>query len=343
MEIINYDNRLPALLSGKGLFDNEPFTLIDVGCSGGLDKVWERFEDDLVAHGFDVQIDEVDRLNANETRPDVRYHAEMIGLPEDHPFMIRKAENDRQTSPYFSYFDRSSAMWVNHNVSSSRYFNAVSGCRIATEKISIADFVIDAGLPRLDFIKIDTDGADLEAAVSAEPIMRTHDVLGVLIEVPLYGGYMDTENSFHAIDVFLRRQGYLPFNMHFHKYSRPELPGMFVYDIPAQTLSGEVMWGDIVYLRDPCSDYYTDVWPELTPTQGLKMLCLFNIFNLQDCAVELMLKKRTVFEEKFSVEQALDLLTPELHGEHLTYAAYVARFHNDHKQFYPRKGKNDNS
>lgn len=339
MEIINYANRLPALFTKKGLFEEEPFTLIDVGCSGGLDIVWDRFGDGLVAHGFDPKIDQVERLNECETRPKVQYHANMIGLAENHPFMIRKTENNRNTSPYFLYFDRSSAMWVNHNVKTSQFFNSGRDARLTTEKKSIAAFVFDVDLPGLDFLKIDTDGGDLEALVSAEPVLRSHEVLGVLIEVPLYGGYHDTENSIHAIDLFLRRQGYLPFSMHFHKYSRPALPGTFVYDIPAQTVNGEAMWGDMLYLRDPGSEYYTDVWPELTPMQGIKMLCLFDIFKLQDCAVELMLKERKMFDGMFSIADVLDLLTPELHGEQLTYEAYVARFHQDHRNFYPLKKK----
>ncbi len=339
MEIINYGNKLPAFFTQNNLFEKEPFTLIDVGCSGGLENVWERFGSGLIAHGFDPNIEEVTALQRKEKRPQVQYHDMMIGLDDTHPFMQRKIENDQKSSSYYQYFDRSTAMWVYYNVQTSRYASADSARTLSFQKTSIDEFVQTSGLVNIDFIKIDTDGNDLEAAVSGELTYSRNNVLGILIEVPLCGGCNNTDNTFHSIDLFFRRMGYLPFSTCFHRYSRPELPSTFVYDMPAQTLTGQSMWGDVLYLRDPASPHYTDIWPELTPMQSLKMLCLFDIFDLRDCAVELMLKKRAMFEEMFSVSQTLDLLTPDLHGERLKYDAYVARFREDHREFYPSKKK----
>lgn len=64
---------------------NEPFVLIDVGCSGGLGSSWNVFGDKLTAYAFDPAVSEIERLAREETRPDVHYVAAFIGAPADHP------------------------------------------------------------------------------------------------------------------------------------------------------------------------------------------------------------------------------------------------------------------
>jgi hypothetical protein len=64
-------------------------TLLDVGCSGGLDPAWRAFGDKLAAYGFDPAIAEIERLRAAETRPLVKYVPAFVGLPIDHPMRPR--------------------------------------------------------------------------------------------------------------------------------------------------------------------------------------------------------------------------------------------------------------
>ena len=58
---------LAMLLTEVGAFRDEPFTLIDVGCSGGLYEPAHDFMPDIRAVGFDPLISEVDRLNRTLT------------------------------------------------------------------------------------------------------------------------------------------------------------------------------------------------------------------------------------------------------------------------------------
>jgi hypothetical protein len=77
-----------ARLVGMSL-KSETFKLVDVGCAGGLPSGWRTFGDRLAAIGFDAEGPEVDRLNAAEQNPLVRYVAGFIGLPEGHPLKVR--------------------------------------------------------------------------------------------------------------------------------------------------------------------------------------------------------------------------------------------------------------
>ncbi len=46
------------------LFAENPFVLIDVGCSGGIHEGWREFEPHLTAYGFEPSTTECSRLQA---------------------------------------------------------------------------------------------------------------------------------------------------------------------------------------------------------------------------------------------------------------------------------------
>lgn len=66
-------------------FGDSRFTLLDIGCSGGIDKGWRTFGDRLTAYGFDPGQAEIARLRAAETDPNVHYINGFVGVPPGHP------------------------------------------------------------------------------------------------------------------------------------------------------------------------------------------------------------------------------------------------------------------
>lgn len=68
---------------------SESFKLVDVGCAGGLAPGWRMFGDRLAALGFDTNAEEVARLQAAETNPQVHYVAGWVGMPDGHPLKTR--------------------------------------------------------------------------------------------------------------------------------------------------------------------------------------------------------------------------------------------------------------
>jgi hypothetical protein len=56
------------------------FTLIDVGCGGGLHPVWDALGDRLTGFGFDPNIEEIQRLRLTARRS-FRYELAFVGLP----------------------------------------------------------------------------------------------------------------------------------------------------------------------------------------------------------------------------------------------------------------------
>src|SRR5437868_13568217 len=78
---VNYHPRLLERLVEAGVFREASFTLIDVGCSLGLELHWRSFGDQLRAIGVDPLVDECARLQREETNPAVKYLAAWIRQP----------------------------------------------------------------------------------------------------------------------------------------------------------------------------------------------------------------------------------------------------------------------
>jgi hypothetical protein len=83
MDLLRTDSNAARYIAGR--LAHEDCTVIDIGCSGGLDPGWRSFGERLRAVGIDASLGEVARLNAAEQNPKVRFFAGFAGLPRDHP------------------------------------------------------------------------------------------------------------------------------------------------------------------------------------------------------------------------------------------------------------------
>jgi hypothetical protein len=331
---------VPYVMRSDALHD-DPFVLLDVGCGMGLDPLWRFFEPHLVAHGFDPQIDEVERLNRVEKNPAVHYHASLVGLPQDDSFHQRRRLTGGEASYYEPARRSSGFAAVERETQRGRdslvELNSWHEHALATEKASISNFVRGEELKTVDFVKIDTDGGDFEVVLSAADVIDEAEILGFMVETPYNSAPDEQANAFHTIDLYLKNRGFLLYTMSVNRYSRSVLPARFVYRMMAQTISGQVIWGDLTYLRDGGSPNYIDVWKrELTPTKLLKLACLYELFQLPDCAIELLLLHEEGLKDSIDVRHALDLLTPPLDGQEVSYDEYVAAFEQDPYSFYPQ-------
>jgi hypothetical protein len=326
------------VVAGDALQD-DPFVLVDVGCGLGLDPAWRLFGHHLHAHAFDAQVEEIDRLRAAEENTHVRYHAALVGLPEDHPVTRRRRELAYEAT-YFEPMARTSAQAAVQHVTesgSATFYetNDWPKLELATQRLGLSDALRSEGAESIDFVKTDTDGGDLEVLLSFEDMIRSSGVLGFMVETPFTGPADPAAHTFHNVDRLLKRHGFLLCALSVNRYSRAALPAPFEYAIFAQTVTGQAMWGDLVYLREGAHPDYVQ-FGDLTPTKLLKLACLYELFEAPDCAAEILVTHRERLAPIVDVDQLLDALTPPLHDRSMTYREYLAAFEEDPAQFYPR-------
>ena len=204
------------------------------------------------------------------------------------------------------------------------------------ERITLDKFVSGKPDVNVDFIKIDTDGYDYDVLCGGDELLTKSPVLGLFVECQFHGSVHQDANLFSNIDRFLRSRGYSLFDIEVYRYSRGTLPKPFFYDITAQTLEGQVLWGDALYLRDAGDPDYEKMWEiQLSPQKLLKLACIFEIYGLEDCAAELLEGKRLELENLVDIEQCLNLLTPQLGGKKVVFQEYVRRFENNVSDWLP--------
>ena len=118
-----------------------------------------------------------------------------------------------------------------------RYFAHATALREArtVEAVALDDWAARAGVDRIDLLKLDLQGYELEALLGARRLLRA--TAAVLVEVsfvPLYAGGA----TFGDVDGFLRAHGFKLYNL---------------YHLSTKTCDGQLNGGDALYVRDPAA------------------------------------------------------------------------------------------
>lgn len=319
------------------LWGDSPFFLLDVGCSGGIDSRWGVLGTRLRAIGFDPLVAEIDRLTAINTHPGIRYEAAFVICPDYDRLFPPLLRSDYVGSRNNSSFPRVSAAAAMRRMPTSyiqEVFNAGAPIVMTERSVALDDYVAAKDYPSVDFIKVDTDGHDIEVMLGAQAMLSAGAALGLSVEVQFHGATHDYANTFANIDRLLRYHGFTLFDLPVYRYSRAELPAPFVVDLAAQTTSGQVQWGEALYFRDLGARDFGQMWPyEITPERVMKLAVLFDLFDLPDCAAELLINRGDFLAPDVRAD-LLDLLVSGTPG---SYAALVAAFEKDYTLFYPSR------
>jgi hypothetical protein len=136
----------------------------------------------------------------------------------------------------------------------------------------------------------------------------------------------------------MRDNGFALYALTSYSYSRKALPAQFLYPALYQTVSGQPVWGDMIYLRDGAAADYAKIWDgqELSAAKLLKLACLYELFQLPDCAAEILVTHREKLCAVVDPGKLLDLLTPPLGGVQRSYAEYMRLFDEHVDAFFPR-------
>jgi hypothetical protein len=342
MDYTSAFTKMTRALVERKAFAGQPFTLLDVGCSGGISPFWRVFEPSLVALGIDPVVKECERLNAKEAGSMVRYRPAFVGLSDQHPFVQKRGNNEPWGG---NPWNRLSAQFATDILKSKTreedklaLLNDWQGSGLADpkSKIGVDDLVREENLSGLDFIKVDVDGYDLDVMLSGEKSTQESPVLGYTLEVNFYGSTSDTDHTFHNTDKLMRQWGFDLFGLSMRRYSAAALPAPFEWDGPAQTLFGRPYQGDAVYLRDPMAAGTRGAaqCPPLSPQKVLKLACLFECFGLPDHAAELIKANENSLNLHCDPQALLDILAKEVDPSVSSYSAYIEKFTSDPTAYY---------
>ena len=346
MEGLRYDSQACRYIADCLMEDN--FTLIDVGCSGGIDLIWRLFGSRLTAFGFDPNISECTRLNEAETLPGVKYVCAFVGLPDNDPIVQRRrGRSPLQRSPWNRLsVARTSAIRQTHTpVQSIEQLTAENQWKEVpladpTAPVILSDFFRTHSLCDIDMIKIDVDGPDFDILQSLSESLQRSNVLALGLEVNFFGSPHDSDHTFCNTDRFMRAHGFDLFHLTVRPYSRAALPAPYLLPIPAQSQFGQPIQGDAIYARDLGDPSNSELSHRLPPAKLAKLAFIFAAMGLHDCAAELLLQHRDRLSTLLDIDRLLDLLCKEAQPNReqpLSYQDYMAAFERDDQMFYPAK------
>ena len=316
----------------------DPFMLVDVGASGGIAPWWYAFGAHLRAVGFDPLLEEMQRQQALRPHEGITYVAGAVTYhgydalfpPALRLDVVRTRNND--------WLERSScqrAMKRTQYNYTKEHFNSGMEVVHAETLYELDTYFAPAAYGTIDFLKIDTDGHDYAVLLGAEQLLQS-EVLGVLVEAHFNSSVHDYASTYSNIDRFLRARGYTLFDLEAYRYSRAALPDRFCHPLLAQTVTGQTCWGDLLYLKDYGDPLYAHKWKPTSPQKLVKLLCLFLLFGLPDCAAELLETHAHVPALAAVRPALLDQLATAAHGSPVSYRDYLAAFDTDPAAWFPR-------
>jgi hypothetical protein len=331
---------LKSVVAQGKLLAASPFTLVDVGASGGIGTYWKVFEPCLRAFGFDPLVKECGRLNREEKNPNVRYIDCFLGSKRFPELFPTDVASDPLRGWSNQPFERTSAGRV-RRLQTTSYEQSLNGndpeIIFSERRTSIDAFFRDYPNDPVDFIKVDTDGYDYEILTSSAEVITDRQVLGLFVECQFHGITHPHSNLFANVDRFMREHGFSLFDMEIYRYTRGVLPGHFQRHTPAHTDEGQVLWADVLYLRDAAAPGYSERWKmELSPEKLLKLACLFELFGMPDCAAEVLLTERNKLLQHLDISNALDLLAQDMDPKFRSYDELNRRFDQAPEAFFPR-------
>ena len=192
---INNNPRFTKYLVGEKAFQANPLTVIDVGARGGFESHWESYGDQIRIIGFEPDTEECARLNEQS---DARVSYFPVAL-DQHP---------GKRTLYITKYVASSGLYapdIRHIQRFTEEEDLTVVRTVELETVDLDSFLNQKNINEVDFIKLDTEGAELDILKGSIGLLQK-TVLGLSIEV----GFMQLHQNqplFSDVDIFLRDLG----------------------------------------------------------------------------------------------------------------------------------------
>lgn len=312
---INTSPKFTRYLVAERAFEEKPLVTVDVGARGGFEKHWAAYGDQIKLIGFEADAEECERLNQQGAGPGQRFY----------PYALHQDKGRRNF--YSTAYPSSSSFYQPDMKELQRFPDRINLTVVDTiplETIDFDSFANENNIDYVDFIKLDTESAELDILKGAADFLRK-SVTGLSIEIwfqPWHSG----QPVFSDVDSYLRGLGFRLYDLEVYRVSREALPEVTTSPIPGPSKQGQVISGEVLYLRDGTSEIEQknrpgDRWDEV---RILKLASIMELFNLPDCAIELIqaAQREGIIRDR-DTNKLIDLLVPGIRGKQVPYNAYL--------------------
>lgn len=310
---INNHPRFTHYIVASGFLKNDPLAVIDAGARNGFEKHWDLYEDQVNLIGLELDHEECKKLNASTKGDNKKYYP--VALSD------RKGIRKFFIQPHLA----SSSFYKSDKLFVERFpgWTPLIPHKLLRVRTSDLDsFVRDNKIKDLDFMKFDIEGAELDVFKGGKKTLK--NCLGLSTEAVFYPWRKEMP-TFSELDIFLRSIGFVLFDLPVFRWEKKTTsPLMFTDRVLGPTDRGQAVWTQAIYLKDPAAELKRGLINNWPVTRILKLASIMELYNLEDCAIELI---QTAAEhgllKDYDVSLLVDLITPPLNGRTISYVEYV--------------------
>ena len=254
---------------------NNKIVIVDVGCRWGFADKFTNNPNDFMIFGFDPDHEECERLNNS-------YNSNYISVI---PMGLSSTSGEKVL--YLTKEPACSSLYKPDPYLTSNY--PAFHCEIEMGKTVVETTTLDqwvnaAELNYIDYLKIDTQGSELDILKGGEKILKTVRAIELEVEFnPMYIG----QCLFHEVDEFLRRHGFMLWKFtEVTHYSKNKNAGHPIHTCDVRydefhtekhkVYSGQIFWANAHYVRSDVTSLSVSV------DQRQKDILLFKSIGMPD-------------------------------------------------------------
>ena len=221
--------------------------IVDVGCRWGFADVWTQLLSRIHLYGFDPDEEECERLRQLYKDRNVTLVSQAL------------ADTPGKRVLYLTQNPGCNSLYRPDPRLTSAMPELACASQVGTSKIEVTTLDLwsaATGTDVVDFIKLDTQGSELDILRGGKEILRTVRALEIEVEFnPIY----ENQPLFNDVDIFLREQGFVLWRLsnmvHYSRgtplHQRQTNDTAYYDSKPVQqiTFGGQLYWGHAHYLR----------------------------------------------------------------------------------------------
>ena len=283
-------NFLTRLIS-KEYFKNTTISVLDCGARGGLEAPrWKDWQGPVVIYGFDADTEECEKLITKETQSHITYKIIPFCISDKEKtnckfYICQRGGCNSLYEPNIDFVKR--LKHIQSNEVCSHFENIKVKEEILLETITLDSWAEKENISSIDFIKLDLQGAELDALTGAENLLNK--CLAVEVEVEFVEMYKK-QPLFADVDIYLRSQRFEFFDFLFthggHYGGRMTSPVTHKLrhkaPTPQQKIGGQLLSADAFYMKDPIKQKAS-----LEKLDLLKLICFSEMNNQPEYSFEL--------------------------------------------------------
>lgn len=250
-------------------------SLVDIGSRWGIQRPWNRVPlSNLRYYGFDADAEECRRLNSRCGSESIKY------------FPLALSDREASEKLFLTKEEGCSSIYPPDLKNINRYhyydnWDIKGEIPIVTNKL---DDVLATNRIAPDFLKIDTQGAELKILKGADSLLGS--ILGLELEVEFVQLYKD-QPLFADVDRYVRSHGFELYDINRY-WANNRISGKHTSN------RGQLVFGDAIYFKSIDSFYSIPFKTENDKKEKLlKIVCILSLYGFFDFAIEYLSDTRS--------------------------------------------------